>query len=158
MLNCKNRLNSCGPSPGGSAGGEFAVHSCRRHVQQLHQPVHLHVRLGGALRSRVCRGTGELKNHAVDLIDLQHPLRQAPGSIMYKYNRMTCLNVWLLLIPQCLLVNSTSGEYILRVLGSTRERGFYASPDDLLQLVSYHHCLCDQILGRTNTHFCFLQT
>jgi len=34
-----------------------------------------------------------------------------------------------------LLVNSTSGEYILRVLGSTRERGFYASTEDLLQLV-----------------------
>ena len=36
---------------------------------------------------------------------------------------------------QGLLVNSTSGEYILRVLGSTRERGFYSSTEDLLQLV-----------------------
>lgn len=38
-------------------------------------------------------------------------------------------------LAMCLLVNSTSGEYILRVLGCTRERGFYASPDDLLQLI-----------------------
>ena len=41
---------------------------------------------------------------------------------------------------QGLLVNSTSGEYILRVLGSTRERGFYASTEDLLQLVDDHYC------------------
>ena len=43
-------------------------------------------------------------------------------------------------------MNSTSGEYILRVLGSTRERGFYASTEDLLQLVNE---LCNQKITKS---------